>query len=143
MLQAMNTGHDGSLTTIHCNSPRDALSRIETMVMMAGMDLPMRAIREQVASAIDLIVHVDRLRDGTRRVSHVSEVTGMESETIVLQDLYLFDFGMGVDNDGRYLGHMKSTGLRPRFATAWPTRASAWSLSCSTSRLRPPRVGVR
>ncbi len=116
MLQAMNTGHDGSLTTIHCNSPRDALSRIETMVLMAGMEIPLRAIREQVASALDLIVHVGRLRDGTRRVTHVSEVSGMESDTIVLQDLYLFDFGMGVDNDGRYLGHLKSTGIRPHFA---------------------------
>ena len=116
MLQAMNTGHDGSLTTIHCNAPRDALARIETMVLMAGMDLPVRAIREQSSSALDLIVHVSRLRDGTRRVTHVSEVIGMEGDTIVLQDLYLFDFGMGVDADGRFLGHLKSTGIRPHFA---------------------------
>ena len=116
MLQAMNTGHDGSLTTIHCNSPRDALARIETMVLMAGMDLPVRAIREQVSSALDMIVHVSRLRDGSRRVTHVSEVLGMEGDTIVVQDLYLFDFGMGVDADGLFQGHLKSTGIRPGFA---------------------------
>ena len=101
MLQAMNTGHDGSLTTVHSNSPRDTLSRIETMVLMAGFDLPVRAIREQVASAVDLIVHVSRLKDGTRRVTHVTEVEGMEGEIITLQDLLLFDYGMGVDDDGR------------------------------------------
>jgi pilus assembly protein CpaF len=116
MLQAMNTGHDGSITTIHSNSPRDTLARIETMVLMAGMDLPVRAIREQMASAIDLIVHLTRLRDGTRRVTHVSEVQGMEGDVIVLQDLFLFDFGMGVDETGRFLGHLKSTGIRPKFA---------------------------
>jgi pilus assembly protein CpaF len=116
MLQAMNTGHDGSITTIHSNSPRDTLSRIETMVLMAGMDLPVRAIREQMASAVDLIVHLTRLRDGTRRVTHVSEVQGMEGDVIVLQDLFLFDFGMGVDENGRFLGHLKSTGIRPKFS---------------------------
>jgi pilus assembly protein CpaF len=116
MLQAMNTGHDGSITTIHSNAPRDTLSRIETMVLMAGMDLPIRAIREQMASAIDLIVHLTRLRDGTRRVTHVSEVQGMEGDVVVLQDVFLFDFGMGVDETGRFLGHLKSTGIRPRFA---------------------------
>jgi pilus assembly protein CpaF len=115
MLQAMNTGHDGSLTTVHSNSPRDTLARIETMVLMAGMDLPVRAIREQMASAIDLIVHLTRLRDGTRRVTHVTEVQGMEGDVIVLQDLFLFDFGMGVDENGRFLGHLKSTGIRPKF----------------------------
>lgn len=115
MLQAMNTGHDGSLTTIHCNGPRDALSRIETMVLMAGLDIPARGVREQVASALDVIVHVSRLRDGTRRITHVSEVAGMEGETIVLQDLYLFDFGMGVDTDNKFVGRLKSTGIRPRF----------------------------
>src|SRR5882757_9141103 len=94
---------------------RDTLSRIETMVLMAGMDLPVRAIREQMASAVDLIVHLTRLRDGTRRVTHVSEVQGMEGDVIVLQDLFLFDFGMGVDENGRFLGHLKSTGIRPKF----------------------------
>jgi pilus assembly protein CpaF len=116
MLQAMNTGHDGSLTTVHSNSPRDTLSRIETMVLMAGFDLPMRAIREQVASAVDLIVHVARLKDGTRRVTHVTEVEGMEGEIITLQDLFLFDFGMGVDDDGIYKGRLKATGIRPSFS---------------------------
>ena len=91
MLQAMNTGHDGSLSTVHANAPRDALSRIETMVLMAGFDLPARAIREQVASALDLIVHVDRFRDGTRRISHVTEVVGMEGEVITLQDIFKYD----------------------------------------------------
>jgi len=116
MLQAMNTGHDGSLTTIHSNSPRDTIARIETMVLMAGMDLPVRAIREQMASAIDLIVHLTRLRDGSRRVTHISEVQGMEGDVIVLQDVFLFDYGMGVDEHGRFLGHLKSTGIRPKFA---------------------------
>ncbi len=116
MLQAMNTGHDGSLTTIHSNSPRDTLARIETMVLMAGMDLPIRAVREQIASAIDLVVHLHRLRDGTRRVTHVTEVLGMESEVITTNDLFLFDYGMGIDEDGRYLGRLKATGFRPRFA---------------------------
>jgi pilus assembly protein CpaF len=116
MLQAMNTGHDGSLTTIHSNSPRDTLSRIETMVLMAGFDLPVKAIREQVASAVDLIIHVSRLRDGTRRVTHVTEVEGMEGDIITLQDLFLFDFGMGVDDDGKFKGRLKATGIRPSFS---------------------------
>ncbi len=116
MLQAMNTGHDGSLTTIHSNSPRDAMSRIETMTLMAGIELPVRAIREQMASALDLIVHLTRMRDGTRRVTNVCEVLGMEGEVIVLQDVFSFDFGMGVDEEGRHLGHLKSTGIRPNFS---------------------------
>jgi pilus assembly protein CpaF len=116
MLQAMNTGHDGSLTTVHSNSPRDTLSRIETMVLMAGYDLPVRAIREQIASAVDLIVHVSRLKDGTRRITHVTEVEGMEGEIITLQDLFLFDYGMGVDDDGNYKGRLKATGIRPTFS---------------------------
>ena len=115
MLQAMNTGHDGSICTIHANSPRDVLSRIETMVLMAGVELPVRAIREQVASAIDLIVHQQRFKDGTRRVTHVTEVVGMESETITLQEIFRFDFGMGIDGEGRFLGELKPTGLRPHF----------------------------
>jgi pilus assembly protein CpaF len=115
MLQAMNTGHDGSLTTVHANSPRDALSRVETMTMMAGFDLPIRAIREQMSSALDLIVHLSRLRDGTRRLTHITEVQHMEGEIITLQDLFMFDYGMGVDSTGRYLGHLKSTGIRPSF----------------------------
>ena len=115
MLQAMNTGHDGSITTVHANTPRDALSRLETMVLMAGIDLPVRAIREQVASAIDLIVHQARQKDGSRRITHVTEVVGMEGEVVTLQDLFLFDFRMGVDEHGTVLGSLKSTGLRPRF----------------------------
>jgi pilus assembly protein CpaF len=116
MLQAMNTGHDGSLTTVHSNAPRDTLSRIETMALMAGMDLPVRVIREQMASALDLIVHLSRLRDGTRRVTHVSEVMGMEGDVVVLQDLYLFDYSMGIGDDGHFLGQLKSTGIRPGFS---------------------------
>ena len=115
MLQAMNTGHDGSITTVHSNSPRDSLARLETMVMMAELDLPQRAIREQMASAIDLIVHQARLKDGTRRITHITEVDGMEGEIITLQDMFLFDFHAGVDEQGRYLGELRSTGLRPRF----------------------------
>ncbi len=115
MLQAMNTGHDGSLTTVHANAPRDSLARMETLVLMAGMDLPVRAIREQMASAVDVIVQLSRLRDGTRRVTHVTEVQGMESEVIVLQDVFLFDFGMGVDENGKFMGRLKSTGIRPKF----------------------------
>jgi pilus assembly protein CpaF len=116
MLQAMNTGHDGSITTIHSNSPRDTLSRIETMTLMAGFDLPVRAIREQMASALDLIVHLTRLRDGTRRITHVTEVQGMEGDVITLQDIFMFDFGMGIDEHGRFKGHLKATGVRPKFA---------------------------
>ncbi|HEX2893526.1 MAG TPA: CpaF family protein [Marmoricola sp.] len=115
MLQAMNTGHDGSITTVHSNGPRDTLARIETMVMMAGMDLPMRAIREQVASAVDLIVHQARLKDGTRRITHVTEVERMEGDVITLQDIFLFDSHAGFDSEGRSLGSLKATGLRPKF----------------------------
>ncbi len=116
MLQAMNTGHEGSITTVHANTPRDALARLETMTLMAGLDLPLRAIREQVASALDVVVHLVRLRDGTRRVSQVSEVVGMEGDVIVLQDIFLFDYGMGVDAEGNSLGQLKSTGIRPKFS---------------------------
>ena len=116
MLQAMNTGHEGSLSTLHANTPRDALSRIETMVLMAGMDLPVRAIREQVASALDLIVHLTRLRDGTRRVTQITEVNGMEGDIITLTDLYTFDYAAGIGEDGRFLGTTIPTGLRAHFA---------------------------
>jgi pilus assembly protein CpaF len=116
MLQAMNTGHDGSLTTVHSNSPRDALARLETLTLMAGYDLPVRAIREQMSSAIDVIVQLTRLRDGTRRVTHITEVQGMEGDTIVLQDLFLFDYGMGVDEHGRFKGYLKAVGIRPKFS---------------------------
>lgn len=115
MLQAMNTGHEGSLSTIHANSPRDALSRLETMVLMAGYEIPVRAIREQVSAALDVIVHLARLRDGTRRVVQVSEIEGMEADTVVMQDIFYFDYSMGVGEDGAFLGRLKSTGVRPKF----------------------------
>jgi pilus assembly protein CpaF len=115
MLQAMNTGHDGSLSTLHANSPRDALSRIETMTLMAGMELPLRAIRDQVASAIDLVVHLSRLRDGTRRVTQITEVVGSEGEVVSLSDLYAFDYSAGLGEDGRHVGTLVPTGLRPTF----------------------------
>jgi pilus assembly protein CpaF len=115
MLQAMNTGHDGSLTTVHANSPRDVLSRLETMVLMAGVDIPMRAIREQIASAINLIVHQARLKDGSRRLTHVTEIVGMEGDVITLQDIYVFDYRAGIDENGRFRGTIQPTGLRPRF----------------------------
>jgi pilus assembly protein CpaF len=113
MLQAMNTGHDGSMTTVHANSPRDALRRVETMVLMAGMEIPLKAIREQVASSIELVIHMERMKDGTRRVTQVSEVQGMESDTIVMQDIFVFH-QTGIRN-GVVLGSLKPTGLRPRF----------------------------
>ncbi|MCI9871518.1 CpaF family protein [Arthrobacter humicola] len=116
MLQAMNTGHDGSISTVHANSPRDAIARLETLVLMAGMDLPLRAIREQIASAVNLIVHISRLRDGTRRVTHVTEVQGMEGDIVTLQDAFTFDYSAGLDANGRFLGRPTSTGVRPRFA---------------------------
>jgi pilus assembly protein CpaF len=116
MLQAMNTGHDGSLSTIHANTPRDALSRVETMVMMAGLDLPTRAIREQVASALDLIVHLHRFRDGSRRVTQVTEVVGMEGDVITLSDIFTVDYSAGFGPDGRFQGELRPTGIRPAFS---------------------------
>ncbi|MFO3797121.1 MAG: CpaF family protein, partial [Anaerolineales bacterium] len=112
MLQAMNTGHDGSMTTLHSNSPRDTLARLETMVMMAGMDLPSRAIREQIASAIDLIVHQERLRDGSRKVVQISEVNGMEGDIITMTDIFVFE-QLGYEN-GKVIGRLRPTGLRPK-----------------------------
>jgi pilus assembly protein CpaF len=115
MLQAMNTGHDGSISTIHSNSPRDALSRLETITMMAGMELSSKSIREQIASAVQLIIYQQRLKDGSRRFTHVTEVVGMEGEVITLQDIFLFDFAAGLDEEGKFRGRLKSTGLRPKF----------------------------
>lgn len=114
MLQAMNTGHDGSLTTLHANTPRDALSRTETMVLMAGMDLPIKVIRQQVSAAIDLIVQQTRLKDGTRKVTAVTEVAGMEGDTIVLTDIFRFE-QTGTTTDGKIIGQLKPTGIRPLF----------------------------
>jgi pilus assembly protein CpaF len=113
MLQAMNTGHDGSMTTAHSNSPRDTLSRLETMVMMAGMDLPIRAIREQISSAIEVVVHQERMRDGTRKVVNITEVTGMEGDVITMNDLFVFEQS-GYEN-GKVMGQLRPTGIRPRF----------------------------
>ena len=116
MLQAMNTGHEGSMSTLHANSPRDAVSRLETMVLMAGIELPSRAIREQIASAINLIVHLSRLRDGTRRVTHLTEVTGMESGVITLQDIFTLDHSGDIGDDGLLHASLRPTGIRPAFA---------------------------
>ena len=113
MLQAMNTGHDGSMSTGHANSPRDMLSRLETMVLMAGIDLPVRAIREQIASAVDLIVHQARLKDGTRRITNITEVQGMEGDVIVMQDVFVFEQTGVVE--GKIQGRLKPTGIRPKF----------------------------
>jgi pilus assembly protein CpaF len=115
MLQAMNTGHDGSLTTIHANSPRDALVRLETMIQMTGMRLSDRAMRQQIASAVDAVIQVARLTDGTRRITSISEVTGMESDTITMQEIFRFE-RTGVDPSGKVIGHFRSCGIRPRFA---------------------------
>jgi pilus assembly protein CpaF len=113
MLQAMNTGHDGSLTTIHANSPRDALYRLDTMVAMANLNIPERAVRQQIASAINLIIQVTRLADGTRRVTAVSEVTGMEQDVITMQDIFVFE-RTGMSTDGKVTGRFKATGIRPK-----------------------------
>ena len=115
MLQAMNTGHDGSLTTLHANTPRDALSRLETMVLMSGMDLPLKVVRQQISSAVDLIIQQSRLKDGSRKVTAITEVVGMEGETVVLTDIFKFD-QTGVSLDGKIAGELKATGIRPIFS---------------------------
>jgi pilus assembly protein CpaF len=115
MMQAMNTGHEGSLSTVHANSPRDGLARIENMILMAGLDLPVRAIREQMASAIHLVIQIARFSDGTRKITHVSEVSGMEGQLVTMQDLFRFEQS-AIDTDGRVLGEFRTTGIRPRFA---------------------------
>jgi pilus assembly protein CpaF len=115
MLQAMNTGHDGSISTIHANSPRDVLSRLETMSLMAGMEITVRAVREQIASAVDLIIHQARLKDGSRRFTHVTEVLSMEGDAISTQDIFLFDFKAGMDDVGRFKGSLHPIGVRPWF----------------------------
>ena len=115
MLQAMNTGHDGSLTTVHANSPRDALSRIETMALMANLSLPEKALRYQISSAIHIIVQVSRMSDGSRRVTHITEVTGTNGDVISMQDIFLFEkYGLGPN--GKVLGRFRSTGIIPKFA---------------------------
>ncbi|MEJ2151686.1 MAG: CpaF family protein [Gemmatimonadota bacterium] len=115
MLQAMNTGHDGSLTTLHANAPRDAMSRLETMIAMANLNLPDKAMRQQIASAIDVIIQVNRMADGTRRLISISEVVGMEGDVITMQDIFVFE-RQGIDENGKVVGQFKATGIRPRFA---------------------------
>jgi pilus assembly protein CpaF len=115
MLQAMNTGHDGSLTTVHANSPRDALSRLETLCLLAGVELPLRVVREQISSAVNLIVEQTRMRDGTRKVTGIAEVGGMEGDTVIMTDIFKFD-EKGVDGDGKVLGDLRPTGIRPMFS---------------------------
>jgi pilus assembly protein CpaF len=114
MLQAMNTGHDGSLTTTHANSPRDTIARIETMVMMAGMELPLMAIRNQIASAVDVIVQQARMRDGTRRVTNITEITGMEGDVVSMQDIFVYETDGSMDNQGKFKGRFRNTGIRPQ-----------------------------
>jgi pilus assembly protein CpaF len=114
MLQAMNTGHDGSLATGHSNSPRDMIARLETMVLMAGIELPVKAIREQIAGAIDIIIQQSRLKDGSRKITNITEVQGLEGDVIVLQDIFLFE-QKGVDAQGKLIGKMVPTGVRPKF----------------------------
>ncbi len=114
MLQAMNTGHDGSLTTIHSNTPRDGIARLETLVMMSGFELPVKAIRQQIAGAVDVIVQASRLQGGPRRVTHITEIVGMEQDTVVMQDIYRF-VQEGVDESGKAFGYFECTGVRPTF----------------------------
>ncbi|MGH2626617.1 MAG: CpaF family protein, partial [Anaerolineales bacterium] len=116
MLQAMNTGHDGSLTTVHANSPRDAVSRLETLVLLAGFDLPIRVVREQIASAVDLVVQQTRLRDGSRKISSITEIVGMEGDTVVMSEIFRFK-ETGTGPGGRVLGEIHPTGIRPMFGS--------------------------
>jgi pilus assembly protein CpaF len=116
MLQAMNTGHEGSMSTLHANAPRDALARLETMVLMSGVDLPVRAIRDQVSSALDLIVQIERMRDGTRRITQIVEVNGLEGEVITMSEIFVFDYSAGFDDLGRFAGTLVPTGIRPSFS---------------------------
>ena len=135
MLQAMNTGHDGSLTTVHSNSPRDALSRLETMVAMSNLNLPTVAIRRQIASAIDVVVQVSRLADGTRRVTNVSEITGMEKDIVTMQDIFVFQ-KQGIKESGEVLGEFMPTGIRPKFSE----RLLVTGVHLPASMFEPPRV---
>lgn len=141
MLQAMNTGHDGSLTTLHANSPRDALMRLETMVLMAGMELPLKVIRQQVASAVDLVIHQSRLKNGPRKITAISEVAGMEGDTIVMSDIFKFE-QTGVSPEGEVLGYFRPTGIRPMFSPR--LEAVGYRLSAemfSTGNIQPPTTG--
>ena len=142
MLQAMNTGHDGSLCTLHANTPRDALARAETMVLMAGYDLPVRAIRQQVCSALDLIVHLSRLRDGSRRVTAISEVLRMESDVITLQDIFLFD-QKEITGDGKVVGRLEATGMRPTFLEKFERYGVQLHTGLFGAPVAPAAVGAR
>ena len=114
MLQAMNTGHEGSMTTIHSNSPRDGIARMETLIMMAGFEMPVKAVRTQIASAVDIIIQANRLQGGKRRVTHITEIVGMEQDTVVMQDIFLYEKD-GIDENGVAKGRFVSTGVRPNF----------------------------
>jgi pilus assembly protein CpaF len=120
MLQAMNTGHEGSVTTIHANAPRDAIARLETMIMMAGFELPLKAMRAQIASAVDLVVQATRLQGGPRKITYITEITGMEQDTIVMQDIYRYQ-QEGIDEMGRAYGKFMATGVRPTFMSRLET----------------------
>jgi pilus assembly protein CpaF len=133
MLQAMNTGHEGSMTTLHANTPRDAIARLETMIMMAGFELPLKAMRTQIASAVDIIIQANRLQGGPRKVTHVAEVVGMEQDTVIMQDVYKFEQD-GVDENGRCKGRFISTGIRPAFMSR--LEASGVRLPSSAFRQR-------
>jgi hypothetical protein len=132
MLQAMNTGHDGSLTTIHANNPRDGVARLETMVMMSGFELPIKAIRQQISSAVNVIIQANRLQGGPRRVTHITEITGMEQDTVVMQDIYRF-CQTGIDEDGKAHGHFECTGFAPASCRDWNPLASVCQLARSVS----------
>jgi pilus assembly protein CpaF len=142
MLQAMNTGHDGSLSTVHANSPRDALARVETMVLMGGVDLPVRAIREQVSSALDAVIHLERLEDGSRRVTSISEVQRMESDVVTMQELFKFRVHE-VTADGTIVGALETTSLRPTFMSKFEKRGIPLPLSLFQARdLTPSQAAV-
>jgi pilus assembly protein CpaF len=133
MLQAMNTGHDGSLTTLHANSARDALNRLETLVLMAGMDLPVKAIRDQIASAIQLLIHQSRLTDGSRKIMAISEISGREGDTILLQDIFRYE-PKGIDPEGRVQGEYRALGIVPKFVQDLRLRGIPVDLSLFTAR---------
>ena len=134
MLQAMNTGHEGSLTTVHANSPRDAMSRLESMVSMANLNIPERAIRQQIASAIHVVVQIARLTDGSRKVISISEITGMEGDSIWMQDIFAFD-RVGIDQDGKVRGVFRATGAKPKFADRLASAGYAMSADLFESRV--------
>ncbi len=137
MLQAMNTGHDGSLTTVHANTPRDALSRLETLSLMSGLDLPIKVIREQIASAVDMIVQQSRLKDGTRKITYITEVAGMEGDIIIMTDIFKYE-QTGVDPDGKIIGQLKPTGIRPMFTNRLEAAGFKLGSAIYTDRPAPP-----